>query len=195
MGYPRANCSCRIVGVQGIWGFGGGHVWSVSSKQIVPNQGSVLHCDAMPWYALWCWCCQRVPTIFFKIKGGGANVVSHDYTKGDEIVGTSILVYTVFSATVAQRNARHSRVLILAPLPIGFAVFLVHLATIPIKYTGINPARSVGAAIVYNRKHAWMTIVDCSVTPRAYTLGGTDTREPLLVLSEPLSWLTYSAED
>ncbi|KAG5625731.1 hypothetical protein H5410_010949 [Solanum commersonii] len=105
MGYPRANCSCRIVGVQGIaWGFGGGHVWSVSSKQIVPNQGSVLHCDAMPWYALWCWCCQRVPTIFFKIKGGGANVVSHDYTKGDEIVGTSILVYTVFSATVAQRN-------------------------------------------------------------------------------------------
>ncbi|XP_042018928.1 probable aquaporin PIP-type pTOM75 [Salvia splendens] len=33
---------------------------------------------------------------------------------------------------------------ILAPLPIGFAVFLVHLATIPITGTGINPARSLG---------------------------------------------------
>ncbi|XP_022159426.1 probable aquaporin PIP1-2 [Momordica charantia] len=36
----------------------------------------------------------------------------------------------------------------LAPLPIGFAVFLVHLATIPITGTGINPARSLGAAVV-----------------------------------------------
>ncbi|TQD85821.1 hypothetical protein C1H46_028637 [Malus baccata] len=44
---------------------------------------------------------------------------------------------------------------ILAPLPIGFAVFLVHLATIPITGTGINPARSLGAAIVYNKEHAW----------------------------------------
>ncbi|VAH35292.1 unnamed protein product [Triticum turgidum subsp. durum] len=44
---------------------------------------------------------------------------------------------------------------ILAPLPIGFAVFLVHLATIPITGTGINPARSLGAAIIYNREHAW----------------------------------------
>lgn len=44
---------------------------------------------------------------------------------------------------------------LLAPLPIGFAVFLVHLATIPITGTGINPARSLGAAIIYNRDHAW----------------------------------------
>ncbi|KAL7258971.1 hypothetical protein ACSBR1_004969 [Camellia fascicularis] len=44
---------------------------------------------------------------------------------------------------------------ILAPLPIGFAVFLVILATIPITGTGINPARSLGAAIIYNKDHAW----------------------------------------
>jgi aquaporin PIP len=44
---------------------------------------------------------------------------------------------------------------ILAPLPIGFAVFLVHLATIPITGTGINPARSLGAAIIFNRQSAW----------------------------------------
>jgi len=44
---------------------------------------------------------------------------------------------------------------VLAPLPIGFAVFMVHLATIPITGTGINPARSLGAAIVYNNSEAW----------------------------------------
>lgn len=45
----------------------------------------------------------------YELLGGGANVVQHGYTKGDglgaEIVGTFVLVYTVFSATDAQRNA------------------------------------------------------------------------------------------
>ncbi|KAG6554333.1 hypothetical protein Mapa_004249 [Marchantia paleacea] len=90
---------------------------------------------------------------------GGSNFVAHGYTKGSglgaEIVGTFVLVYTVFSATDAKRNARDSHVPVLAPLPIGFAVFLVHLATIPITGTGINPARSLGAAIIYNRSHSW----------------------------------------
>ena len=84
---------------------------------------------------------------------------SHGYTKGSglgaEIIGTFVLVYTVFSATDAKRNARDSHVPILAPLPIGFAVFLVHLATIPITGTGINPARSLGAAIIFNKDNAW----------------------------------------
>ena len=46
--------------------------------------------------------------------GGGANVVNAGYTKGDglgaEIVGTFVLVYTVFSATDAKRSARDSHV-------------------------------------------------------------------------------------
>lgn len=44
---------------------------------------------------------------------------------------------------------------VLAPLPIGFAVFMVHLATIPITGTGINPARSFGAAVMYGKDKAW----------------------------------------
>lgn len=44
---------------------------------------------------------------------------------------------------------------VLAPLPIGFAVFMVHLATIPITGTGINPARSFGAAVIFNKSKAW----------------------------------------
>lgn len=50
----------------------------------------------------------------FELNGGGANVVNHGYTKGDglgaEIVGTFVLVYTVFSATDAKRSARDSHV-------------------------------------------------------------------------------------
>ncbi|MCL8600369.1 aquaporin [Proteus mirabilis] len=95
----------------------------------------------------------------YHIHGGGANELSGDYSTGTglaaEIIGTFVLVYTVFSATDPKRNARDSHVPVLAPLPIGFAVFMVHLATIPITGTGINPARSFGAAVIYNDVKAW----------------------------------------
>ncbi|XP_068652740.1 probable aquaporin PIP2-2 [Aristolochia californica] len=91
--------------------------------------------------------------------GGGANELADGYNKGTglgaEIIGTFVLVYTVFAATDPKRNARDSHVPVLAPLPIGFAVFMVHLATIPITGTGINPARSLGAAVIYNKEKAW----------------------------------------
>nr|AMR70510.1 plasma membrane intrinsic protein [Vigna unguiculata] len=91
--------------------------------------------------------------------GGGANSVSDGYNKGTavgaEIIGTFVLVYTVFSATDPKRNARDSHVPVLAPLPIGFAVFMVHLATIPITGTGINPARSFGPAVIFNNDKVW----------------------------------------
>lgn len=91
--------------------------------------------------------------------GGGANELAPGYNKGTglgaEIIGTFVLVYTVFSATDPKRSARDSHVPVLAPLPIGFAVFMVHLATIPITGTGINPARSFGAAVIYNKEKAW----------------------------------------
>lgn len=50
----------------------------------------------------------------YELLGGGANFVNHGYTKGAglgaEIVGTFVLVYTVFSATDAKRRARDSHV-------------------------------------------------------------------------------------
>lgn len=50
----------------------------------------------------------------YMLHSGGTNSVAPGYTKGDglgaEIVGTFILVYTVFSATDAKRNARDSHV-------------------------------------------------------------------------------------
>ncbi|KAH6838140.1 plasma membrane intrinsic protein 2 [Perilla frutescens var. hirtella] len=96
---------------------------------------------------------------YYKRFGGGANELSLGYSTGvglgAEIIGTFVLVYTVFSATDPKRSARDSHVPVLAPLPIGFAVFMVHLATIPITGTGINPARSLGAAVIYNQDKAW----------------------------------------
>ncbi|KAK6933359.1 Major intrinsic protein [Dillenia turbinata] len=96
---------------------------------------------------------------YYNRYGGGANELADGYNKGTglgaEIIGTFVLVYTVFSATDPKRNARDSHVPVLAPLPIGFAVFMVHLATIPITGTGINPARSLGAAVIYNNEKAW----------------------------------------
>ncbi|XP_042968473.1 aquaporin PIP2-7-like isoform X2 [Carya illinoinensis] len=95
----------------------------------------------------------------FNKYGGGTNTLATGYSKGTglgaEIIGTFVLVYTVFSATDPKRNARDSHVPVLAPLPIGFAVFMVHLATIPITGTGINPARSLGPAVIYNKDEAW----------------------------------------
>lgn len=96
---------------------------------------------------------------YYNSLGGGANEVAAGYSKGTalgaEIIGTFVLVYTVFSATDPKRNARDSHIPVLAPLPIGFAVFMVHLATIPVTGTGINPARSLGAAVIYNKHSAW----------------------------------------
>ncbi|CAN0825498.1 Probable aquaporin PIP2-5 [Linum grandiflorum] len=98
-------------------------------------------------------------TAHYTRYGGGANSLNDGYSTGTgvgaEIIGTFVLVYTVFSATDPKRSARDSHVPVLAPLPIGFAVFMVHLATIPITGTGINPARSFGAAVIFNEKKPW----------------------------------------
>ncbi|CAK9136125.1 unnamed protein product [Ilex paraguariensis] len=95
----------------------------------------------------------------YKKYGGGANELALGYSTGvglaAEIIGTFVLVYTVFSATDPKRSARDSHVPVLAPLPIGFAVFMVHLSTIHISGSGINPARSLGAAVIYNQSKAW----------------------------------------
>ncbi|GJN26757.1 hypothetical protein PR202_gb14715 [Eleusine coracana subsp. coracana] len=194
MGYSKSQSKCSTVGIQGIaWSFGGmifvlvyctagisgGHINpAVTLGLFLARKLSLTR--AVFYIVMQCLgaiCGAGVVKGFqqalYMGNGGGANTVASGYTKGSglgaEIIGTFVLVYTVFSATDAKRNARDSHVpirgfdmgslldelQILAPLPIGFAVFLVHLATIPITGTGINPARSLGAAIIFNRKDAW----------------------------------------
>lgn len=68
---------------------------------------------------------------------------------------------------------------VLLSLPIGFAVFMVHLATIPITGTGINPARSFGAAVIFNKDKAWNDHV------RRATNACMDRRQLSLIISFP----------
>ncbi|GLJ44554.1 hypothetical protein SUGI_0935750 [Cryptomeria japonica] len=180
IGHSRTQAGCGSVGILGIaWAFGGmifvlvyctagisgGHInpavtFGLFLARKVSLPRAVMYMSAQCLGAI---CGAGLVKAFQKSYydryGGGANFVAPGYTKGvglaAEIIGTFVLVYTVFSATDPKRNARDSHVPVLAPLPIGFAVFMVHLATIPITGTGINPARSFGAAVVYGHQHPW----------------------------------------
>lgn len=179
---PKKNpdAACSGVGILGIaWAFGGmifvlvyctagisgGHInpavtfgLFLARKVTLPR--AILYIVAQCLGAI-CGCglVKSFQRTYYDTYHGGANMLADGYSKGTglgaEIIGTFVLVYTVFSATDPKRNARDSHVPVLAPLPIGFAVFMVHLATIPITGTGINPARSFGAAVIYGKDKAW----------------------------------------
>nr|KJB20656.1 hypothetical protein B456_003G158100 [Gossypium raimondii] len=150
MGVSQSKTKCTTVGIQGIaWAFGG-MIFALVYCTAGISGGHIN--PAVTFGLLLARKLSLTRAVFYMIMQCLGAICDG---LGAEIIGTFVLVYTVFSATDAKRNARDSHVPILAPLPIGFAVFLVHLATIPITGTGINPARSLGAAIIYNKDHAW----------------------------------------
>ena len=59
-----------------------------------------------------------------------------------EIVATALFVTVILGVTARKAHAS------LAPLAIGFALTLAHLASLPVSGTGLNPARSSATAIV-----------------------------------------------
>jgi aquaporin PIP len=72
-------------------------------------------------------------SAYFDRYGGGANSLASGYSRGTglgaEIIGTFVLVYTVFSATDPKRNARDSHVPVSTrptppPSPFFFVLFL-----------------------------------------------------------------------
>lgn len=66
---------------------------------------------------------------YYNSLGGGANSVAHGYSKGTalgaEIIGTFVLVYTVFSATDPKRSARDSHV------PVRYISLTIFLSVLP----------------------------------------------------------------
>uniref|UniRef100_M1BVL3 Plasma intrinsic protein 2,1 n=1 Tax=Solanum tuberosum TaxID=4113 RepID=M1BVL3_SOLTU len=182
IGYNSQNSTdqCGGVGILGIaWAFGGmifvlvyctagisgGHInpavtFGLFLARKVSLVRAIMYIVAQCLGAI-CGCglVKSFQKAYYVQYGGGANKLNDGYSTGTglgaEIIGTFILVYTVFAATDPKRNARDSHVPVLAPLPIGFAVFMVHLATIPVTGTGINPARSFGAAVIYGHHKAW----------------------------------------
>jgi MIP family channel proteins len=66
-----------------------------------------------------------------------------------EFIGTALLLFTVFAVVDPGRNQSVIHVGALGPFAIGMAVFVAHLALIPITGTSINPARSLGPAVAH----------------------------------------------
>ena len=58
-----------------------------------------------------------------------------------EIVATAFFLFIILSSTDKKAPAGF------APIAIGLALTLIHLVTIPVTNTSVNPARSLGPAI------------------------------------------------
>ncbi|KNC74659.1 hypothetical protein SARC_12801, partial [Sphaeroforma arctica JP610] len=72
-----------------------------------------------------------------------------------EFFGTALLCFTFFNTSVDPHGINFNTNL--APLAIGFSVFLAHVVLIPLTGCGINPARTFGAALISgNWNHHWL---------------------------------------
>ncbi|VAH35286.1 unnamed protein product [Triticum turgidum subsp. durum] len=180
MGYSGATSKCASVGIQGIaWSFGGmifalvyctagisgrahqpgGDLRAVPGEEAVADPGGVLHHHAVPGRHLRRRRGEGVPAGPVhgqrrRRQRGGARLHQGLRPRRRDHRHLRPRLHRLLRHRRQEERQGLPRS-ILAPLPIGFAVFLVHLATIPITGTGINPARSLGAAIIYNREHAW----------------------------------------
>ena len=135
MGVSKSPSKCATVGIQGIaWSFGGmifalvyctagisgGHInpavtFGLFLARKVSLVRAILYMAAQSLGAI-CGVAlvKGFQSGFYKRYGGGANEVGAGYSTGTglaaEIIGTFVLVYTVFSATDPKRNARDSHV-------------------------------------------------------------------------------------
>ena len=71
--------------------------------------------------------------------GGGVNQMSPGYNKGTglgaEIIGTFVLVYTVFAATDPKRNARDSHVPVSSLFSLNYPIYLIFFIIIYLHYS------------------------------------------------------------
>lgn len=84
---------------------------------------------------------------------GGYSMISGLIT---EVVATAFFLFIILSSTDKKAPAGF------APIAIGLALTLIHLVTIPITNTSVNPARSIGPAIFvggWALEQVWLFIV------------------------------------
>lgn len=81
----------------------------------------------------------------------GSNSLSPRISVGSgfllEMMGTFFLCLTVLMTVKHSGNLSEGK-LALAPLPIGYAVFIAHVVLVPFTGCGINPGRSFGPSVV-----------------------------------------------
>jgi MIP family channel proteins len=92
----------------------------------------------------------------------GANAVSPGFSSGEaflgEVVMTGFLCFVVHMCVA--KESKNDGIAPMAPLAIGFAVFLGHTVLLPVDGCSINPARSLGPAIISgNWSGMWIFIV------------------------------------
>lgn len=78
----------------------------------------------------------------------GSNVISDKYSVGQAFLGefllTSLLCFVIWETAVSTKSTCGNN----AAIAIGFAVFLCHIILLPIDGCSINPARSIGPAVI-----------------------------------------------
>ena len=92
---------------------------------------------------------RQVGVTNYESVSGGINkvfVASASDAMLGEMMGTFLLVFTVFTVCDSRTQSFISN---LAPLAIGLSVFLAHLALLGVTNCSINPARAIGASVVY----------------------------------------------
>lgn len=84
---------------------------------------------------------------------GGYSMISGLIT---EVVATAFFLFIILSSTDKKAPAGF------APIAIGLALTLIHLVTIPVTNTSVNPARSIGPAIfvgAWAMEQIWLFIL------------------------------------
>jgi MIP family channel proteins len=91
----------------------------------------------------------------------GANAISLGFNTGEALLGevmmTAFLCFVVHMCVADPTNTTISP---MGPIAIGFAVFLGHAVLLPVDGCSINPARSLGPAIISgNWENFWVFVV------------------------------------
>lgn len=92
---------------------------------------------------------------------GGANIHNGPFTKAGafyvEIIATAILVWVILASLdlghAFTEFGRH--IAPLSPLAVGLTYFVLFLITIPVDGGCMNPVRSFGPAVIFNRNSVW----------------------------------------
>ena len=92
----------------------------------------------------------------------GANSVNTQLSAGNAFLGECVMTFTLMAVVLETAVNTRSTVKAQAPLAIGFAVFCAHAVLLPIDGCSINPARSLGPAIVsgfYDGSNFWVFVI------------------------------------